>query len=116
MRNRKVYRPKSDHAGPTEGDIYGEHLSKVYFIRQRGWAVFKEGHEFRVGTKLGPMQVILDVYKREKQREEDRLKAAKVGVIGPKGKGKARRGRSPDRSRRPDHRGNRDRGRKTTTR
>ena len=57
--------------------IYGPAAHMVDFIRRKGWVVFKEGYQFRVGSKLGPIQIIMDIYEREKRREDDSIELDK---------------------------------------
>ena len=71
--------------------IYGPAAHMVDFIRSKGWVVFKHGHQFRVGTKLGPLQIIIDVYEREKRREDDAIKAKKLDTVRQRREAKARR-------------------------
>ena len=71
--------------------IYGPAAHMVDFIRSKGWVVFKEGHQFRVGSKLGPLQIIMDVYEREKRREDDAIKAKKLDTVRQRREAKARR-------------------------
>ena len=71
--------------------IYGPAAHMVDFIRRKGWVVFKEGYQFRVGSKLGPIQIIMDIYEREKRREDDSIKAKEVDTVRPRRKAKARR-------------------------
>ena len=78
----------------TMQQIYGSHLPMVQFLQKKGWAVFMEGTQYRVGTKLGPAQIIIDIYERERRRAEDQLKSSQVvDSRGPEGKTKGRRGR-----------------------
>lgn len=93
----------------TMQQIYGPLLPMVQFLQKKGWAVFMEGNEYRVGTKLGPAQIIIDIYEREKRREEEQLRALVVDPGRPKRTKKARRAsRPPDAgpsNRRGSHKG-----------
>lgn len=84
----------------NESAIYGELLPMVQFIRARGWVTFKEGFEFRVGTKLLGPEGIRDIYRREKEREA-RERNERLASFGPERESPARDNREAGVPRRP---------------
>lgn len=108
MRQR-IY-TRTDDTVANERTIYGSLLSKVEFIRRRGWVVFKEGNEYRVGTKLLNEQGVIDVYNREAERELREHPPVAVVSKRPKGKKPPRHGGGVRVPKRSPHGSNRNRG------
>ena len=75
----------------NETKTYGPLLDAVRFLRSKGWVVFRERNEFRVGTMLKGEAGLLEIYNREKRREADVLAAKRTEGKEPTGLGKGRR-------------------------
>lgn len=58
-----------------EERLYGDLLPYVVYLRKMGWVVFKEGLNYRIGTKLRDHWGLMDVYFRVKERESRSLSA-----------------------------------------
>ena len=72
----------------TDLQKYGPLLDKVRYLRKNGWVIFMEGETgmFRVGTKLLNADGLVDIWKRERARDESlthvapkQRRATKVG-------------------------------------
>lgn len=76
-----------------EEDLYGDLLPYVIYLRRKGWVVFKEGLNYRIGTKLRDHWGLMDVYFRTKERESRALASQSGEVVDtPRPKRKAPRG------------------------
>lgn len=77
-----------------EEDLYGDLLPYVIYLRRKGWVVFKEGLNYRIGTKLRDHWGLMDVYFRTKERESRSLAAQSGEVMdAQRPQRKAKRGR-----------------------